>query len=70
VLTVTDDGPGIPAHLLPNVFERFARGDSSRSRAAGSTGLGLAIVAAVVHAHGGTIEVRSQPGRTAFTVRL
>jgi two-component system, OmpR family, sensor kinase len=70
LLTVTDDGPGIPPHLLPNVFERFARGDSSRSRAAGSTGLGLAIVAAVVHAHHGMIEVSSQPGRTAFTVRL
>jgi two-component system OmpR family sensor kinase len=70
VLTVTDDGPGIPAHLLPNVFERFARGDSSRSRAAGSTGLGLAIVAAVVHAHGGTIEVSSEPGHTVFTLRL
>ena len=52
-LTVADDGPGIPADLLPDVFERFARGDHSRSRAAGSTGLGLAIVAAVVEAHGG-----------------
>lgn len=70
ILSVVDDGPGIPPQLLPDVFERFARGDSSRSRAAGSTGLGLAIVAAVVHAHGGTIEVTSQPGRTAFTVRL
>ncbi|ASW55003.1 cell wall metabolism sensor histidine kinase WalK [Plantactinospora sp. KBS50] len=69
-LTVTDDGPGIPAELLPEIFERFARGDSSRSRAAGSTGLGLAIVAAVVEAHGGTVTVHSRPGRTAFTVRL
>jgi two-component system OmpR family sensor kinase len=70
VLTVTDDGPGIPADLLPEVFERFARGDSSRSRAAGSTGLGLAIVAAVVHAHHGTVELTSKPGETRFTVRL
>nr|WP_157735138.1 HAMP domain-containing sensor histidine kinase [Pseudofrankia inefficax] len=69
-LSVIDDGPGIPADLLPNVFERFARGDSSRSRAAGSTGLGLAIVAAVVEAHGGRISVTSSPGRTAFTVTL
>jgi two-component system OmpR family sensor kinase len=69
-LSVIDDGPGIPADLLPNVFERFARGDSSRSRAAGSTGLGLAIVAAVVEAHGGRINVTSSPGRTAFTVTL
>jgi two-component system OmpR family sensor kinase len=69
-LTVTDDGPGIPPALLPDVFERFARGDSSRSRAAGSTGLGLSIVAAVVAAHHGTVEVRSEPGKTRFEVRL
>ena len=70
MLTVADDGPGIPADLLPEVFERFARGDSSRSRRGGSTGLGLAIVAAVVKAHDGTIDVRSEPGRTEFVVRL
>lgn len=70
VLTVTDDGPGIPTHLMPDVFERFARGDSSRSRAAGSTGLGLAIVAAVVQTHGGDVDVASEPGRTEFSVWL
>ncbi|WP_370330817.1 ATP-binding protein [Mycolicibacterium hippocampi] len=70
VLTVLDDGPGVPAWLQPDVFERFARGDSSRSRRGGSTGLGLAIADAVVRAHGGTIEVHSVPGRTEFTVRL
>ena len=70
VLTVSDNGPGIPAELQPDVFERFARGDGSRSRAAGSTGLGLAIVAAVVDAHGGTVSVKSAPGDTVFTVRL
>jgi two-component system OmpR family sensor kinase len=69
-LTVTDDGPGIPPALLPDVFERFARGDSSRSREAGSTGLGLSIVAAVVGAHQGAVEVTSEPGKTRFTVRL
>jgi two-component system OmpR family sensor kinase len=69
-LSVIDDGPGIPPELLPTVFERFARGDTSRSRTAGSTGLGLAIVEAVVEAHGGDIAVTSKPGRTAFTVVL
>ncbi|MFG2054708.1 ATP-binding protein [Micromonospora sp. NPDC048930] len=69
-LSVADDGPGIPADLQPEVFERFARGDSSRSRAHGSTGLGLAIVAAVVEAHHGRVDVASRPGRTVFTVRL
>ncbi|MFA7512378.1 MAG: HAMP domain-containing sensor histidine kinase [Mycolicibacterium vanbaalenii] len=78
VLTVLDDGPGIPDGLQPEVFERFARGDTSRSRrgdtsrsrGGGSTGLGLAIVAAVVRAHGGTIDVHSVPGRTEFVVTL
>jgi two-component system, OmpR family, sensor kinase len=70
VLTVTDDGPGIPADRQPEIFQRFVRGDSSRSRRDGSTGLGLAIVSAVVKAHHGTIEVHSVPGRTAFTVWL
>ena len=70
VVSVADDGPGIPAGLLPDVFDRFARGDTSRSRAAGSTGLGLAIVAAVVEAHHGRVEVTSRPGRTEFLVRL
>ncbi|MFJ8882170.1 ATP-binding protein [Streptomyces sp. NPDC102402] len=69
-LEVQDNGPGIPAELLPRVFERFARGDASRSRHAGSTGLGLAIVQAVVAAHGGTAEVRSAPGNTVFAVHL
>ena len=70
VLRVADDGPGIPAELQSEVFERFARGDTSRSRTAGSTGLGLAIVAAVVRAHDGTIDLHSVPGRTELTVRL
>ncbi|MGW7450285.1 sensor histidine kinase [Streptomyces sp. NPDC054787] len=69
-LRVEDDGPGIPPELLPRVFERFARGDASRSRAGGSTGLGLAIVQAVVEAHGGRVGVRSEPGRTCFEVLL
>jgi len=69
-MTVTDNGPGIPPDLLPEVFERFARGDSSRSRAAGSTGLGLAIVAAVVQAHHGRVGVQSKRGWTRFTVQL
>ncbi|MFE0032311.1 HAMP domain-containing sensor histidine kinase [[Kitasatospora] papulosa] len=69
-LEVQDNGPGIPAELQPHVFERFARGDASRSRNAGSTGLGLAIVQAVAAAHGGLAEVRSVPGDTVFAVHL
>jgi two-component system OmpR family sensor kinase len=70
VLTVRDDGPGIPPALLPDIFQRFTRADTSRSRAAGSTGLGLSIVDAVVTAHAGEVSVDSTPGDTAFTVRL
>jgi two-component system OmpR family sensor kinase len=70
VLTVRDDGPGIPPALLPDIFQRFTRADTSRSRAAGSTGLGLSIVDAVVTAHHGEVSVDSRPGHTAFTVRL
>lgn len=69
-LEVQDDGPGIAPALLPHVFERFARGDASRSRTAGSTGLGLALVHAIVAAHGGTVAVESVPGQTVFAVTL
>ncbi len=69
-LSVTDDGPGIPKELQPDLFERFVRGDESRSRAAGSTGLGLSIVTAVVAAHRGTVTVDSERGRTRFTITL
>ncbi|HEX8498450.1 MAG TPA: ATP-binding protein [Actinomycetales bacterium] len=70
VLDVVDDGPGIAPHVLPSVFERFVRGETSRSRAHGSTGLGLAIVASITAAHGGRATVTSEPGRTRFTVNL
>jgi two-component system OmpR family sensor kinase len=69
-MAVVDDGPGIPDDLLPDIFERFARGDDSRSRVSGSTGLGLAITHAVVKAHHGTIEVDSSQSGTCFTVTL
>ena len=67
---MADDGPGIPPELQPELFERFVRGDSSRSRAAGSTGLGLAIVDAVVAAHRGHVQVTSRPGQTVFVITL
>jgi two-component system OmpR family sensor kinase len=73
-LSITDDGPGIPPELLPELFERFTRADTSRARvatAAGkSTGLGLAIVDAVVAAHEGCISVTSRPGMTRFDIIL
>jgi two-component system, OmpR family, sensor kinase len=72
VVSVTDNGPGIPADLLPDLFERFTRADTARSRtsSASSTGLGLAIVDAVVAAHGGAVLVTSRPGLTRFAITL
>lgn len=69
-IDVHDDGPGIPDQVRSVLFERFARGDNSRSRAQGSTGLGLAIVRAIVAGHGGTVTVASRPGDTVFRVLL
>lgn len=69
-LRVRDDGPGIAPEVLPDLFDRFTRGDAGRSRQVGGTGLGLAIVAAVTAAHGGRVEVSSVPGDTVFTVWL
>jgi two-component system OmpR family sensor kinase len=73
LLSVHDDGPGFPAELVPAAFERFARGDSSRTRlhgAGGGAGLGLALVDAIAHAHGGSVSLASRPGDTTVTVRL
>ena len=73
-LSITDDGPGISAELLPELFERFTRGEAGRARDASSagksTGLGLAIVDAGVAAHGGAIIVTSHPGMTRFAILL
>ena len=71
VLDVEDDGPGMSADQAQRVFERFYRADAARNRASGGTGLGLAIVAGLVSAHGGTVSVRTAPGRGAdFQVKL
>ncbi|MER6180472.1 ATP-binding protein [Streptomyces sp. NPDC001652] len=73
VVRVRDDGPGIAPALLPTVFERFTRADVSRTRSGGSaggSGLGLAIAAAITAAHGGEIDVLSEPGRTEFRMEL
>lgn len=71
VLTVADDGPGIPPEDRERVFERFVRLDEARTRDAGGSGLGLAIVDAVVRAHGGTVAIDDAPGGgTSVTVRL
>jgi two-component system OmpR family sensor kinase len=71
VLTVADSGPGMDEEQVAHVFERFYRADPSRARSSGGAGLGLAIVAAVVEAHGGSVDAESAPGDgTTFRVRL
>jgi signal transduction histidine kinase len=70
ILTVTDTGSGISPTELPKIFERFYRGDLSRSPGKGF-GLGLALAKEIVEAHGGKIEVKSEIGRgSAFTMIL
>ncbi|NYD78717.1 sensor histidine kinase [Arthrobacter cupressi] len=70
VITVTDDGGGIPPGFQDRIFSRFARADAARAGTEGSSGLGLSIVESIVQAHGGSVEVSSRPGRTEFAVRL
>ena len=69
ILEVEDAGPGLDAEQASHVFERFYRGDPSRSRDHGGAGLGLAIVAAIVEAHGGAVAVESRPG-AGTTIRV
>ena len=67
-LRVEDEGDGVDPLLLPHVFERFSRGDPSRSRNTGGTGLGLAICKAIVDKAGGAIALESDPGHGAIAV--
>lgn len=68
---VADTGIGIPPEDLPRIFERFFRVDKARSRETGGTGLGLSIVKHVAEAHGGSVQVESQPGKgSRFTLIL
>src|SRR5439155_10088343 len=74
LLTVEDEGPGIPDADLPRVFERFYRVDKARARSGkdpGGTGLGLAIVRHLIELHGGSVKAANRPGGGAiFTVEL
>jgi two-component system OmpR family sensor kinase len=69
-IRVEDSGPGLGDEDAERVFERFYRADESRSRASGGVGLGLSIVEAVAHAHGGTVEVRSEGNGATFEIKL
>lgn len=69
-IDINDNGPGIGPSLLPTLFDRFTRGDSSRTRASGGAGLGMSLVEAIIHGHGGTAAVNSELGSTTFTLRL
>ena len=74
IVRIHDDGPGIAPDVRDRLFERFARGDSSRERRTGSTGLGMSIALAIVQSHGGSIDVASsiapEDHGTTFSVRL
>ncbi|KUN84852.1 histidine kinase [Streptomyces bungoensis] len=72
LLSVHDDGPGVPEDIQAHVFERFTRAEHRRRPGAsgGGAGLGLSIVTAVVEAHEGSVALESRPGSTTFSVRL
>lgn len=71
IISVRDNGPGIPPEHLPRIFERFYRVDKSRSKEKGGTGLGLAIVKHIINAHGSKITVSSKLDKGAtFTFKL
>jgi signal transduction histidine kinase len=71
VISVTDNGPGIPPHQMEHIFERFTRGDAGLTQRVGGTGLGLAISKSLVELHGGTISVDSEVGRgSTFRITL
>ena len=71
LLTVSDEGPGVPEADLGRVFERFYRVDKSRTRDPGGTGLGLSIVRHLVELHGGRVRAANRPGAGAmFTISL
>ncbi len=71
VVTVTDDGPGMPPHVAENAFDRFYRGSPTSDSGTRTTGLGLSIAAGIVKAHGGTIDLATtQGGGTAVNISL
>lgn len=70
VMTLTDQGPGIPAEALPRIFDRFYRGQMEGGSRVDGTGLGLAIVKSIAEAHGGGVEASSNGYGTTVTVRL
>ena len=72
IVSISDQGDGIPAEFLPHVFERFRQADGSRTRAYGGLGLGLALVKSFVVAHGGSVEATSEGTRkgSVFIITL
>jgi signal transduction histidine kinase len=70
VIEVEDEGCGVPREALERIFDRFARADAARTRAAGGVGLGLAIVDAIAKGHGGRCTVRSTERGSVFALHL
>jgi signal transduction histidine kinase len=69
-VSIADTGIGIPEDDLPRIFDRFYRSDKSRNRSTGGAGIGLTIAAAIIRAHGGTIQAKSGKEGTVFNITL
>jgi signal transduction histidine kinase len=70
-IEVADTGTGMPADVVPHIFERFYRADPARSSTTEGVGLGLSLAKWIVERHHGNIDVRSEPGKgTTFTVHI
>ncbi|HEX2962391.1 MAG TPA: ATP-binding protein, partial [Ignavibacteriales bacterium] len=70
-ISVKNEGPGIPEEILPKIFDRFFRAESSRNRSTGGAGLGLSVVKSIVTWHQGEIRVKSIPDKeTEFSIIL
>ncbi|HSW26394.1 MAG TPA: ATP-binding protein, partial [Burkholderiaceae bacterium] len=70
LLTVSDNGPGIPVELLPRIFDLFVQGERSLDRRGGGLGIGLTLVRRLVELHGGTVRADSSPRGSRFAIRL
>ena len=70
IITIEDNGPGIPAEQLKTIFKPFTRGETSRSKETGGHGLGLSITESIIRSHGGTVTLQNKTDSTGLVVTI